>query len=177
MRVIAGQFRSRRIKSLRGLNVRPTPGRLREALFNVLSPRLEGCTFIDAYAGCGSVGIEALSRGAAQVVFIDKRRTAAAVIRENLSSLDVTSGFEVRCSKASTELRRVTGDIIFLDPPYDQEREYDIALGILGDAPPDLAIAQHTSRHALKEHYGRLRRTRVLRHGSNSLSFFEADRP
>ena len=175
MRVIAGHLRSRRIKSLRGLDVRPTPDRLREALFNVLAPRLAGCTFIDAYAGCGSVGIEALSRGAAQVVFIDRKKAAAAMIKENLHSLGLTSGFEVICAKAATTLRRTSGDIIFLDPPYDLEREYDIALGILGDTPPALTVAQHASRYSLKEQYGLLRRTRVLRHGSNSLSFFESD--
>ena len=87
MRVIAGEFRSRRLKTLPGQSVRPTPDRLREALFNVLTPRIAGAIFLDAYAGSGSVGIEALSRGAASAIFIEKSFAAIRIIRENLASL------------------------------------------------------------------------------------------
>src|SRR5690349_8149835 len=90
MRVIAGEFRSRQLKTLAGLDTRPTPDRLRESLFNVLAPRIEGTVFVDAYAGTGAVGIEALSRGAARAVFIERSRSAAAVIRDNVRSLAVT---------------------------------------------------------------------------------------
>src|SRR3979409_228498 len=89
MRVIGGEFRSRRLKTLPGLSLRPTPDRLREALFNVLAPRIEGVTFLDAYAGSGSVGIEALSRGAAHAIFIEKHFNAARVLRENLALLGI----------------------------------------------------------------------------------------
>ncbi len=173
MRIIAGQFRSRRLKTIRGLDVRPTPDRLREALFNVLAPRLPGCTFLDAYAGCGAVGIEALSRGAARVIFIERKRTAAQIIRENLRSLGVTSTAEVHCGKASALLPRLTSDIVFLDPPYDLEREYEVAFRLLAPNPPLLVIAQHARKHPLREEYGRLRRVRVLRQGDNALSFYE----
>src|SRR5580692_5445807 len=91
MRVIAGEFRSRRLKTMDGLALRPTPDRLREALFSVLAPRIEGVTFLDAYAGSGAVGIEALSRGAAHAIFVEKRFSAVRVIRENLASLGVES--------------------------------------------------------------------------------------
>ncbi len=84
MRIIGGEFRSRRLKSLQGNALRPTPDRLREALFNVLATRVTGCTFLDAYAGCGAVGIEALSRGAARAIFVEKHRPAASVIEMNL---------------------------------------------------------------------------------------------
>ena len=90
MRVIAGRFRSRKLKSVPGLDTRPTPDRLRESLFNVLAPSIEGAIFVDAYAGTGSVGIEALSRGAERAVFIERSRGAIAVLRENLASLGVT---------------------------------------------------------------------------------------
>jgi len=173
MRIIAGEYRGRRIKTLRGMDVRPTPDRLREALFNVLSTRLRGKTLVDAYAGCGSVGIEALSRGAATVHFIERKRAAAQMIGENLRSLGARDGFEIHCGKATRLLERIVGDIVFLDPPYPKEREYDATLDLLGDAPPELVIAQHASRHTLKEAYGQLRRTRVLKQGDNSLSFFE----
>ncbi len=87
MRVIGGEFRSRVLKSIPGLDVRPTPDRLREALFSILTPRIEGAVFTDFYAGTGSVGIEALSRGAAKAIFVDTNRAAVGVIRENLRSL------------------------------------------------------------------------------------------
>src|SRR5437899_5166760 len=89
MRVIAGEFRSRRLKTLPGLKLRPTPDRLREALFNVLAPRIEGAVFLDAYAGSGAVGIEALSRGASRAIFVEKHFAAARMIRQNLASLGV----------------------------------------------------------------------------------------
>src|ERR1051325_6755807 len=89
MRVIAGEFRSRRLKTLPGLDVRPTSDRLREALFNVLAPQIVDAVFLDAYAGTGSVGIEALSRGAARAIFVEKNSAAVRTIRENLSSLGI----------------------------------------------------------------------------------------
>lgn len=173
MRVIAGKFRSRRLRSLPGLDVRPTPDRLREALFNVLAPRIEGSTFVDAYAGCGAVGIEALSRGAARVVFIERKPAAARQIRENLRSLGVEEGFEIHCGKAVPRLAQAQADIVFLDPPYDLDREYEAALRALGENPPPLVVVQHAARKRLKDEYGRLRRTRTVRHGDNALSFYE----
>src|SRR6202140_5657355 len=95
MRVIAGEFRSRRLKTMDGLALRPTPDRLREALFNVLAPRIEGAKFLDAYAGSGAVGIEALSRGAAHAVFIEKHFGGVRGIRENLAALGIEDGAPV----------------------------------------------------------------------------------
>src|SRR5262245_11534318 len=89
MRIIAGDLRSRRLKSVPGLDTRPTPDRLRESLFNILAPRIEGAIFLDAYAGTGAVGMEALSRGAARAIFIERSRKAVDVLRENLASLGV----------------------------------------------------------------------------------------
>ncbi len=95
MRVIGGEFRSRVLKSLPGLDVRPTPDRLREALFSILAPRIEGIVFADLYAGTGAVGIEALSRGAARAVFVEKNRAAIQVIRANLKSLNLEDRAQV----------------------------------------------------------------------------------
>ncbi len=173
MRVIGGEFRSRRLKSLPGSALRPTPDRLREALFNVLAPRLAGCTFLDAYAGCGAVGIEALSRGAARAVFIEKHRPAARVIEENLRALDAEGRAVVLCGPAMKQMKRIDAGIVFLDPPYNLEREYQEALRLLGEKPASLVIAQHPVRLRLEESYGRLRRTRVLKQGDNLLTFFE----
>jgi len=172
MRVIGGEFRSRRLKSLSGLALRPTPDRLREALFNVLAPDLAGSTFVDAYAGCGAVGIEALSRGAARAIFIEKHRPAARVIEENLRVLGAGDRSLVILARAAAHLGRVDADIVFLDPPYDLEGEYRQALRLLGRNPPRLVVAQHGARLELAAAYGSLHRSRVLRQGGNVLSFF-----
>ena len=173
MRVIAGEFRSRLLKSLPGLDTRPTPDRLRETLFNVLAPRIGGAIFADLYAGTGAVGIEALSRGAARAVLIEQNRAAVTVIRNNLVSLGIESRAEVRVGRISAFLPSIDADIFFLDPPYRLENEYEISMTILGPKAPPLVVAQHASRFSLLESYGRLKRTRVLRQGDNSLSFFE----
>lgn len=117
MRVIAGEFRSRRLKTLPGLETRPTPDRLRETLFNVLAPVLPDTIFLDAYAGSGAVGVEALSRGARRAIFVEKNRAAVEVIRENLAALGLESRAEVYTGKTLAVLERVSPDIAFLDPP------------------------------------------------------------
>lgn len=177
MRVIAGEFRSRRLKTPAGFDVRPTPDRLREALFNVLASLIEGSVFLDAYAGSGSVGIEALSRGAARAIFIERARDAAAVIRENLAALGLSKQAEVLQGRTLQYLPHRKADIIFLDPPYPLEAEYSAALELLGQVPPPLAIVQHSSRFRLEQQYGGVRRTRVLKQGDNSLSFYEPSEP
>jgi 16S rRNA (guanine966-N2)-methyltransferase len=173
MRVIAGEFRSRKLKSLPGLDTRPTPDRLRETLFNILAPEIEGAVFMDAYAGTGAVGIEALSRGARRCVFVEKNRAAVDIIRDNLATLGLAGRAEVYTSKAPPVLERVSADIVFLDPPYELEKEYDAALAVLGRAPKSkLVIVQHSLRYPLPESPGDLRRYRVLKQGDNSLSFY-----
>jgi 16S rRNA (guanine966-N2)-methyltransferase len=168
MRVIAGEFRSRTIKSVSGLAVRPTPDRLREALFNVLATRIPGVVFLDCYAGSGSVGIEALSRGASRAIFVEKNGPALSVLRDNLKSL----GVEERATVARQLSKEHAADIAFIDPPYHLEGEYRTALESLSATACELVIAQHATRFALDASYGRLRKTRVLRQGDNCLSFF-----
>jgi 16S rRNA (guanine(966)-N(2))-methyltransferase RsmD len=174
MRVIAGEFRSRKLKSLPGPEIRPTPDRLRETLFDVLHPRIEGVVFVDAYAGTGAVGIEALSRGAARAVFVEKDRRAVELIRENLAALGLLERAKVAHGSVQLMLAANPGDIVFLDPPYDREREYAVALDLLGESPPPLVIAQHSKYFVLADHYGKLHRTRVLKQGDNGLSFYAA---
>lgn len=171
MRVISGEFRSRRLKTVSGLALRPTPDRLREALFNVLAPRIAGATFLDAYAGSGAVGIEALSRGAAHAILIEKHFAAVRVIRENLAALGIEDRATVVQSAAVPALARFQPDIVFLDPPYTAPAEYNAALNLLGDSPA-LVLAQHDKRLELAERYGKLTRTRVLTQGDNAVSFY-----
>lgn len=171
--MIAGRFRSRRLKSVQGMAVRPTPDRLREALFNVLAPRLSGKTFLDAYAGSGAVGIEALSRGAKHTVLIERSAQALQALRENLRALGIEGEATVVRGSAAVLLQNYPCDIAFLDPPYEQGGEYTDALNALAATPVELVIAQHASKMILEEQYGRLRKVRVLRQGDNSLSFYE----
>ena len=172
MRVIGGEFRSRLLKSLPGLDVRPTPDRLREALFNVLAPKIEGAVFADLYAGTGAVGIEALSRGAARAMFIEQNRDAVRVIRENLRSLGLEARADVRQGRVLALASVIRADIVFLDPPYRMEDQYAAALAALEAKPPALVIVQHDVRQPLAESYGALKRARVLKQGDNVLSFY-----
>jgi 16S rRNA (guanine(966)-N(2))-methyltransferase RsmD len=174
MRVIAGEYRSRRLMSLPGLETRPTPDRLRETLFNILAPMIEGTVFVDAYAGTGSVGIEAISRGARHAVFIEKDREAVEAIKANLASLDIKSRGRIIRGAAALHLASIDADIVFIDPPYPKDKEYQAALDVLSAKPPALTIVQHSVRYAIPDDYEALVRTRTVRQGDNALSFFKA---
>jgi 16S rRNA (guanine(966)-N(2))-methyltransferase RsmD len=172
MRVIGGEFRSRRLKSIPGLATRPTTDRLRETLFDILGTQVKGTVFLDAYAGTGAVGIEALSRGAARAVFIEKSKNAAKVLHENLASLGVEGRALVVLGTVMSFIAAHKADIVFLDPPYDRETEYGQALKVLAGQPVKLVIVQHSARFTLAESYGALKRTRTLKQGDNALSFY-----
>ena len=158
MRIIAGTFRSRRLRTLPGLHLRPISDRLRETLFDILQQRVPGSVFIDAYAGSGAVGIEAVSRGARKVFFIEKHPRAVALIRENLASLGIEEAFEVLAEDVGVglrglERRAIEADICFLGPPYAETEEYERTLNVLGELKVvrrgGIVIAQHPTRHAL----------------------------
>jgi 16S rRNA (guanine966-N2)-methyltransferase len=173
MRVIGGEFRSRALKSVPGLDTRPTSDRLREALFSILTPRIEGAVFADLYAGTGAVGIEALSRRASRAIFVEQNRDAVRVIRDNLTSLQLTSRAQVRLGRVRAVLPKLDADIVFLDPPYALEVEYATALALLGAGPARLVIVQHDRRLKLDEAYGSLRRVRMVKQGDNCLTLYE----
>ena len=185
MRVIAGTYRSRILKSLKGLALRPTSDRLRETLFNVLAPNISGARFADLFAGTGAIGIEALSRGAAEVAFIENHAPAAALIRKNLDSLGIRSGFTVLPVDVLRGLvmlaSRAKGaeskfDFIFLDPPYAAAADYARVLKFLGSADllvsGGIVVAEHRRKFDLPEIAESLRRFRVLKQGDAALSFY-----
>ncbi len=182
MRVIAGFLRSRTLHAPAGLATRPTSDRLRETLFNVLAPRMEGALFLDLYAGSGAVGIEALSRGAAQVHMVERAQTALKILRANLARLGLKEGVQVHSAAVAAFLRDGRGgesfDVIFLDPPYDALEEYANTLAQLGGAgrgalrPEGLVVAEHRRQQTLNDRYGALVRTRSLRQGDAVLSFY-----
>lgn len=176
MRVIAGEFRSRPLRSLPGLETRPTPDRLRESLFSIIAPDLERCAlFLDAYAGTGAVGIEALSRGVPRAVFLERTRAAARLIRENLASLGARARAEVRTGKVLSLASRYHPDIVFLDPPYEEHAEYGKVLNLLGSSSARLLLAQHAARFDPGERFGFFGRVRVLRQGDNVISFYRPE--
>jgi 16S rRNA (guanine966-N2)-methyltransferase len=185
MRVIAGTYRSRPLVAPPGLSTRPTSDRLRETLFNVLAPRIQGAAFLDLYAGSGAIGIEALSRGAASVTFVERAAPALKVLRANLESLSLTQGFRINSGSVVAYLRgRPSGaaefDIVFLDPPYEAADEYATVLNLLGGeaaaylAPGSVVIAEHRKKEKLGASYGSLERTRLLEQGDAALSFYGA---
>lgn len=187
MRIIAGTLRSRSLQAPPGLATRPTSDRLRETLFNVVAPRLAGAHFLDLYAGSGAVGIEALSRGAQRVVFVERAAAALKILRANLARLGLESGFEIDPGTVAGYLRKEIWtpgfDIVFLDPPYDAADQYRTVLGLLGGDSRGLlragavVIAEHRRKEELGDSYGELHRTRLLRQGDAALSFYAGNEP
>lgn len=135
MRVIAGKARRLPLKTVPGLDTRPTTDRVKETLFNMLNPHLAGCHFLDLFAGSGQMGLEAASRGAGKVVFVENSRSAAACIEENIKFTKLEACCTLLVRDAATAVRRMQGqemfDVVFMDPPYGQGQEADI-LKILG---------------------------------------------
>ncbi len=185
MRVIAGKYRSRKLKSLDTPNLRPTSDRLRETLFNVLSPNIAGSHFVDLFAGTGAVGIEAISRGAQDVLFVENHAPATKLIRENLQSLDIRTGATVLAMDATRALEKIQQrqktqvfayDYIFLDPPYAAAEEYQRVMKFLSTASfvsqNTIVIAEHTRKFDLAEEFATLERVRVLKQGDAVLSFY-----
>lgn len=172
MRIIAGEFKSRRLKSIPGLDTRPTPDRMREALFSALQSELDGVVFADLYAGTGSVGLEALSRGASSVIFVERHAKAVKVLRENIASLAAETRTRLRMEPASRVARYLDAKIVFLDPPYELASEYDTCLEALAESQASLVLVQHETRRKLVERYGPFERTRVLKQGDNVVTFY-----
>ncbi len=183
MRVIAGKYRSRPLASLRGLDLRPTADRLRETLFNVLTagnPSALGETvWLDLYAGTGAVGIEALSRGAGKVYFVESSPRAVDLIRKNLAALGIEKGFELLrqdACRALGKLEKDSVDFIFLDPPYRMRDEYQRTLEGLGGSrrlrENGLVIAEHDKKFDPGQSFGSLERQRKLEQGDAALSFY-----
>jgi len=184
MRVIAGKFRSRPLQSLRGMDIRPTSDRLRETLFNVLTAgnpdALAGSVWVDLFAGTGAVGIEALSRGAGLVYFVESSKHAAGVIQTNLRSLGVSDRFEILQNGTvraigDLERRASSADFIFLDPPYAMREAYAQTLSALSDSSLSesaVVIAEHEKKFDPGEKFGSLQRFRTLLQGDAGLSFY-----
>jgi len=175
MRIVAGAFRGRQLKSPTWEGLRPTSDRLRETLFNILGPSVRGARVLDGYAGTGAIGIEALSRGAAAVTFVEKDPRAVKLIESNLAALGA-SGAIIRAglAEAAARLGGQVFDLIILDPPYA-----DTAAAAALDAAGALALAEtrvvieHAARHRPPDAHAALRLTRTVKAGDSAISFYE----
>ena len=182
MRIIAGKFRSRQLKSLKGLSLRPTSDMLRETLFNILGPRVQGSRFLDLFAGTGAVGIEAISRGAISAVFVENHPAAVRLIRENLASLEIKSEARIIATAAAPALeklhkdRAAAFDFIFLDPPYANKNDYELTLDTLAASSlvseSSILIAEHSKKSPFAKSIGVLEQFRLLTQGDATLSFY-----
>ncbi|MEP7273743.1 MAG: 16S rRNA (guanine(966)-N(2))-methyltransferase RsmD [Acidobacteriota bacterium] len=179
MRVIAGSLKGRRLRTLEGLKVRPTSDRLRETLFNVLSPRIEEARFLDLCAGSGAVGIEAVSRGAREVVFVESSRRAASLIDENLAHCGITDGVRLVYRDVIAGIRFLISkdmrfDVIYFDPPYES-RLYSPVLNLISSsrtlAEDGVVVAEHRGS-PLEANYGDLRPYREIAQGDSRLTFY-----
>jgi 16S rRNA (guanine966-N2)-methyltransferase len=180
VRVISGKFKSRRLKGTPPAGIRPTSDKLKETIFNIIGHRVQGSVFLDGCAGMGGIGIEAISRGAAFVYFVDQHRKATQIIRENLKSLEVHDGFEILQMDLVRALDNIGSplDFVFVDPPYEDDDVYDACLQRFGATPllaaDGLLIIEHSKRKELPETSGSLRKIRSLVQGDAALAFYTA---
>jgi 16S rRNA (guanine966-N2)-methyltransferase len=178
VRIIAGRFKGRRLQAPSWDGLRPTSDKLRETLFNILAPRIEGARVLDGYAGTGAVGIEAISRGAAHVSFVERNRRAVALIEENLAACGVQRGYTIHCGDIVPTLDRLPPeerfDLILLDPPYEADNVADALVA----AAPRLAdggalVLEHATRREL-DIPEPLARVRDVKSGDSTLTFMTA---
>ena len=171
MRVIAGELKGRRLKTPTWAGLRPTSDKLRETLFNVVAARVPGARVLDLYAGTGAIGIEALSRGAAHVTFVDIDPRALKLIDENLRHCGVTDRYVIIRTPQSLPAESI--DLAVLDPPYD---EPDLTASIAAAepllAPGGLLVLEHARRVPAPDQAGRLRKSRDLVSGDSALAFY-----
>jgi len=183
LRIIAGHFKGRNLKSPATLDTRPTSDRLRETLFNILTPEITDARFLDLCAGSGAIGIEALSRGAAHATFVDRSKKMRALIKGNLALCKASpEDFEVVTADAVDFLRKASHgksaawNIVFYDPPYSED--YLGVLDTLGDTRLELLradgmlVVEHHHKTDLPESVDQLVRYRILKQGESALSFF-----
>jgi 16S rRNA (guanine(966)-N(2))-methyltransferase RsmD len=172
MRIIAGRYKGRRLKTPTWNGLRPTSDKLRETLFNILTPRIEGANMFDGYAGTGAVGIEALSRGARHVTFAEQDRRASKLIAANVTVCAAAADYTIETGDVATLLRRYAAafDVIWLDPPYDSDSSdaLEAAAGAL--APGGLVVLERATRRE-PEVPASLARIRDVKSGDSTLTF------
>ena len=180
MRITAGSLRGRRLTTHRGKAIRPTSSRVREAMFNLLQDRIDGARVLDLFAGAGALGIEALSRGAASVVFVDSSRTARRTIEGNLKQLELREYAQVFCCEVNKAIKALSQDgerfgIVFVDPPYGKGLAQDSLRAIAQEsilAQDGIVLVEHDKREQIGDEYGILRLKSSKRYGDTQVSVF-----
>jgi 16S rRNA (guanine966-N2)-methyltransferase len=177
VRIIAGRLKGRRLQAPRGLDVRPTSDGLRETLFNVLGETVDGARVLDAFAGTGALGLEALSRGATHVTFIERAPRALVALGANVTHCGVGDACAIIRDdffRARSRVREHEFDLVLLDPPYDIEDLGEVVeTAARSVARGGRLVLEHARRRAAPEAAGALRRRRVLVAGDSALSFYE----
>jgi 16S rRNA (guanine966-N2)-methyltransferase len=182
MRVIAGSLKGRRLKAPTWDGLRPSSDKLRETLFNILAPRIGGARLLDGYAGTGAIGIEALSRGAGHVTFVESDRRAEQLIAENLAHCGVGNGYAIIRATVERAIDQLDAaafgphelfDIVWLDPPYDESSDEVLAAAAVLMAPGGLLVIEHARRRPAPESAGRLARVRQVTSGDSTMSFYD----
>ncbi len=180
MRVIAGKYRGRKLENFEGMDIRPTSDRVKESLFNILGHKLMGCSFLDLFGGTGSIGIEAVSRGAEKVVFVDTGVKSIKVLRSNLESLKITERVEIYNTDYENALSKMGSanslfDFIFIDPPYNKQIAQN-ALGIISDLgilhSEGIIVVEHDVLDSMPDRVGILVKDREKKYGSTMLSMY-----
>ncbi len=183
MRIISGQAKGRRLKALKGLKTRPTSDRVKEAIFNILGPYIPGCLFLDLYAGTGNMGIEALSRGSKESVFVENNPAALKVIRDNLALTGFENDAQVIRDSVISALGKFQNagrkfDIIFLDPPYEKDMSLPTLQKINDNnllEEDGMVLVEHHRREKYPERMGHLLLARQNRYGDTMISFYRID--
>jgi 16S rRNA (guanine(966)-N(2))-methyltransferase RsmD len=175
MRVIAGELKGRRLKTPMWEGLRPTSDKLRETLFNVVAARVPGARVLDHYAGTGAIGIEALSRGASHVTFVDTDPRARKLVDENLRHCGVRERYVIIRTPQSLPAGSI--DVAVLDPPYDDpDLTASIAAAEPLIAPGGVLVLEHARRRPAPEQVGRLRKSRDVVSGDSALAFYDSPR-
>lgn len=180
MRIVAGKYRGRKLNSFQGVNVRPTSDRVKEALFNILGNDIYNCTFLDLFSGTGNIGIEALSRGASNVVFVDSSAESINIINDNIKSLKIDSGHKIVNSDYLSAVNHfsiecIQFDIIYIDPPYCKDIEYNL-LGVISDMnilnKNGLIVIEHKHSDKMPNTVKSFDKIREKKYGNSKLSFY-----
>lgn len=186
MRIVAGEFRGRRILSPRGRKIRPTTDRVREAIFSIIADRLPGARVLDLFAGTGALGLEALSRGAAQAVFVDENREAVRLMRQNIALCGAQERARVIQGSVHRAMRvlaaelsgRDVFDLVFMDPPYGKGQVEGALLRVADIVKPTaLVIVEHSSKDALPTELERWQKTAERKYGDTKVSIFQRELP
>ena len=177
MRVIAGEYKGRRLAAPTWPGLRPTSDRLKETVFAILAPRLEGARVLDGFAGSGALGIEALSRGAASVVFIELDSRAAGLIERNLAHCRITDGYVMMRAEFTRALRQLPADrrfdLALLDPPYDlADLASMVEAAASRMAPGGVLVLEHASRHEAPARVGGFAAVRQVKAGDSTVTFY-----